>query len=364
MGSSCSGPDDQEMASATAPGTSAADSEGSTDPGLTSGDGEPSGTGDTSDNGSDDPSGPGDTSGNASSDPSGPGHTSGNASVDPSDSSDPSSSTSTDTTDSSSTTVPSSTSTDATDAGSTGHSGGGPSGYTRVFYDGFEDGTTNQWTSSSADVTTTQPLRGTYAARSNWNGLVEWNHPERIRGLHLASWPYSQEFLVRFWLRLDGDVDDTPYGTAGGKLFRLPFSNDRDGNEIYWSSSHADIFVLVDDDPVRSIWGCGDLSDREWHQIEIYVKDAADGALRFWVDDEELTCSNSSGDSFPYLGDTHRNDAGWDTFYWPSNWSGADGCCDHDADNHMYLDDVEIFSDSPIGDLANGALADGTAQAG
>jgi hypothetical protein len=260
---------------------------------------------------------------------------------------------------------------DTTDNGTDGSSTGGdalvdggePRDYTRVFHDGFEDGTTNLWTDSGAEVTTADPHGGTYAARSNWNGLVLWNDPESIRGLSLRSWPYAQEFLVRFWLRIDPDVDASPEGGSGGCLFRLPFGNDKEGNEISWSRSITYIYLAVDSNAERSVWGCANFEDRAWHQVEIYVKDAIDGAIRFWVDDAEVTCTNSWGESYPYYGNTHLNEAGWDTFYWPSGWSGAEGCCEHDAENHMYLDDVEIFSDALSGDPSIGVLADGNVEA-
>jgi len=238
--------------------------------------------------------------------------------------------------------------------------------YRRVFHDDFEDGTTNKWGSgrSRALVSTIRPRSGTYSAESNWNGAVSWESLESLRGLSLGSWPYQDEFLIRFWLRVDEDVDSTSEGMgAGPKLFRLPFSQDRGGNEIIWSFMRAHVTIRVNEHPLRSIWSCADFADREWHKVEIYVRDTTDGAIRMWFDDEELTCANSSsGLGLPYFGNTHENDAGWDNFYWPSNWSGPPGCCEHDAENHMYLDDVEIFSDAATGDPTLGSLSAGTAE--
>ncbi len=74
-----------------------------------------------------------------------------------------------------------------------------------------------------------------------------------------------------------------------------------------------------------------------------------------------MTCANSGGESFPYYGNTHRTKAGWDNFYWPSNWASNPGC-EHDAENHIYLDEVEIFSDMARGDLALGPMADGASR--
>jgi hypothetical protein len=236
-------------------------------------------------------------------------------------------------------------------------------GYSRIFHDGFEDGTTNKWDNYGATVTEISPRSGAYAARSNWNGLLDWTDPDHLQGLALGSWPYEVEFLLRFWLRVDPNVDSHPEGGGGGKLFRMPFGNDREGNEIVWSRSDTHVYIAVDGTTERSIWGCADLDDRLWHKVEIYIRDAADGEIRFWVDDRLLDCENTSGLGVPYVGDTHRNDAGWDNFYWPSNWSGPEGCCDHDAENYMYLDDVEIFSDAVGGDgPIYGSLLDGTAE--
>ena len=98
----------------------------------------------------------------------------------------------------------------------------------RVFVDGWEDGTTNKWAAQSATdrcpVVTTPldggpgPFAGTRMLRCNWNGTVPLSNPANFEGLKLTTWPYTSEFLIRFWVRVD--LSDFAGGT-GPKHFRF-----------------------------------------------------------------------------------------------------------------------------------------------
>lgn len=237
-----------------------------------------------------------------------------------------------------------------------------PGKYTRVFHDDFEDGTIGKWGNGGASVTQVSPHSGTYAAIGGWNGEVIWTDPDSLRALELPSWKYSTEYLARFWIRLDADVDLAP----GKKYFRLPWANESQGNELVWADLYGDnsfsTFTQIDGSTLDTGWSCGSLADHAWHRVEIFIRDATDGAIRMWLDGKELACDNSGGFHFPYFGNTHQNAGGWDNFYWPSNWSSNPGW-EHDANNHIYLDDVEIFSDDASGTPSTGALVDATVRA-
>lgn len=239
----------------------------------------------------------------------------------------------------------------------------GIAGVTRVFFDDFESGTFALWEEQGAAITNVQPQQGMYAAKGGWDGVVDWNHPDALRALSIPQWEYSTEFLARFWLRLDENVDPKP----GAKYFRLPFGNDKEGNELVWADLYGDStfssFMQIDGTTMDTGWSCASLADHMWHKAEIYVRDAVDGEIRMWLDDNELHCENSSGFQYPFVGNTHVNAAGWDNFYWPSNWSNNPGW-EHDAENNIYLDSVEIFSDAPGGSaVASGSLREGNVEA-
>ena len=88
----------------------------------------------------------------------------------------------------------------------------------RVFYDNFESGNTNQW---SADGTRSRctvvgkgldggaPHSGSDQLECNWNGVAAWDDPAAYSTLMLpqSSWKYGSEYLIRFWLRYNTDMN-------------------------------------------------------------------------------------------------------------------------------------------------------------
>jgi hypothetical protein len=239
----------------------------------------------------------------------------------------------------------------------------------RVFSDNFEDGTTNKWIQDDfrTKATATQiavdglgPHSGGYFAKINFNGLVAWNDPLAYTTLRLNSWSYNKEFLIRMWWRLDKDFGGGMGAPGdGAKLMRL--------NDVPPSGSYG-VFMLqgggsheqwnYDTTLFINNWS-GDkgtlLSQRGvWHKIEIYVyQDNTNGVIKRWQDGA-LTYS--------YTGKTNdSSNSRYYPLYLPSNWSNNPGW-EHGANNHFYIDDVEIYSDAGTG--ATGSMSDATISTG
>lgn len=227
----------------------------------------------------------------------------------------------------------------------------------RVFDDGFEDGTTNKWwfpgTYNPATVVSTardggSPHTGTRMLEANWNAAVPWTDPNFYTYAALESWNYTNEFLVRFWIRFDADVDDKD----GPKFLRMgPLGV----NHMYLGKLPGPTlfiyFESVDGSPGPIQYSGGSLAGG-WNEIEIYIKHdtgAKDGILRVWnngvlrVDATNVNSVSTGGR--------------WTPFEVMSNHYGL-----LDANNHVYWDDFEIYSDTGTG--ATGSLADGTASVG
>jgi hypothetical protein len=225
----------------------------------------------------------------------------------------------------------------------------------RVFYDGF-DGTTNQWAQDeyrnrcsivqSAMDGGSGPRGGAGMARCNWNGTLAWNAPDRYLTLKLPTWPYQKEFLIRFWVRADRDATDHPangpkiYRVGGTSYAGVNFRNGDENAAFYGTSGQIG----------STYWG-KDPSVTSWSKYEIYVRQGtSDGVLRIWRDDNEVKSITGAN--------TSQSSGSWAPFIISSNWSGATGCCDHDANNHVYWDEFEIYSDSGTG--ASGSFSDGS----
>jgi hypothetical protein len=234
----------------------------------------------------------------------------------------------------------------------------------RVFYDGFESGTTNQWSQddfrnkcnvvSSALDGGAGPRGGTKMVRCNWNGTLDWNDPARYEALRLGSWNYSREFLIRFWIREDRDLG-SPKSDTGPKYYRLG-SNENGPAESFGALNVGGFqkaeFYNAASQIGGTYWGDGSsVGDRGWHKVEIYIKNGtSDGVVRLWEDDAKVWESVNVN--------TVQSGGTWTPFFISSNWSGAAGCCDHDTSNHIYWDDFEIYSDTASG--ATGLLSDGS----
>ncbi len=231
---------------------------------------------------------------------------------------------------------------------------------TRVFYDDFESGNTSQWsqggsndkcTNVSTAIDGNSPHEGSHMMQCNWNGTVAWNDPASYSSAVLGSWSYTNEFLIRMWVRADNDVDHK----FGSKWIRItgnyPTNSfiadgqmEQAGGPIY-----TNIECL---DGTCNNWynyGSGLIGNTQWHKLEFYSKGGSGSIFRIWVDDNlewEKTGFSSSQK--------------WNELNIMSNWSDNGPEWAHDANNHIYWDNFEIYSDSTSGTPAtSGTLANG-----
>jgi len=236
----------------------------------------------------------------------------------------------------------------------------------RVFFDGFESGTTSQWSFpgsyNRAVVVTTaydgrSPRTGTSMLEGNWNGTVDWTDPRKNTYAALLNWDYNNEFLIRIWLRLDRDVDRK----NGTKLLRL---GNIGVNMFYIGAGLHEVPGLMvpyfesvagSSGPIN--YNGGVIGDNNWHKIEIYVKHntlgLTDGTLRIWADGVRVI----NAENIRSVSDGGN----WKPLNIMSNWSSNPGW-EHDANNHAYWDDIEIFSDSNSGAVSTGRMDDATVQ--
>lgn len=233
-----------------------------------------------------------------------------------------------------------------------------------VFFDGFEDGTTNKWQKDEnrdlcpvveRSVDGVPPHSGKFMLECNWNGLLAWNDSAAYSTVKLSAWPYQAEFLVRLWVRFASDV--TPH--EGSKIFRLfPDDGIADSFIIQPNMAASDRPIqfswILNKKQMPSFWGNGHtIGDGKWHRVEIYQKEnhrgASDGVVRVWLDGallQELVNVVSIAPS------SH-----WTNLFLMSNWTNNPGW-DHGAHNHVDWDDIQIFSDSGTG--ASGNMSDAT----
>lgn len=231
---------------------------------------------------------------------------------------------------------------------------------TRVFYDGFEDGTTNLWQQDGYHCrcivvdTAADGVHGPYVgskmARCNWDGTVPWYDSMRYESLYLDSINYTDEIFYRVKLRADYNLDRTS-GSAT-KILRI----------FVTSPSYNDYITVIYDSPslyssgvagnvgLVTYWGGapGDSTgtSSNWHEVAYYFNEA-NGIIKVWHDG--VLIRNEIGLNF--------NNTRWFPFYITSNWEDA-----HDAQNHVYFDEVEIFTDATTGNPTSGSMFDGTIQ--
>jgi hypothetical protein len=231
----------------------------------------------------------------------------------------------------------------------------------RVFYDGFESGETvtkwgtvgsgNNCKAVKTSVDGVAPYAGSYHAECNWNGVVSWNDPLTFSALELKSWNYRREFFIRMWVRYASDVDKV----AGAKLLRLYPGDDSFYLGAQMERTGGPLFIYFESMGGKSgpvSYGDGTVfGDGKWRKLEIYIKEntpgASDGVVRVWRDgvmqvEGVNVVSVTAGQK-------------WSNLNLMSNWSSNPGW-EHDANNHVYWDNVEVFTDTGSG--ATGSMAD------
>jgi hypothetical protein len=138
----------------------------------------------------------------------------------------------------------------------------------------------------------------------------------------------------------DGNENElyTFYASPGSSPETLMASNGGIGMPTFWSSAEATVVKNT------------------WNKFEWYAKegDASNGKVKLWVNDVLV---------WDWTGNTVSAGGSWSPFRIGNNWSGGSpGSRDHDTNNHMYVDEVEIFSDTGTG--ATGSMSAGTITQG
>jgi len=236
-----------------------------------------------------------------------------------------------------------------------------------VFSDDFESGNVSKWSADGTRSMCTVVQRGVDGGaphgasgmlQCNWNGVVAWNDPNAYSTVTLpqSAWNYNSEFLIRMWLRYDGDVSHT----YGGKVVRL-FPDDK-LDSFYIISQMTDsggpaqvVWEALSGVQGPTLWAGGPLGDQHWHKVEIYMKASPilSGTAKVWIDGRLVQALTNAVTTA--AGHT------WGPLYLMSNWSSNPGW-EHGANNHVYWDDVEIFTDTGTG--ASGSMSDATITGG
>jgi hypothetical protein len=231
----------------------------------------------------------------------------------------------------------------------------------RVFYDGFEDGTTNKWGQddfrSRCQVVTSAadgvvgPKAGTRMVRCNDNGTLDWDQPAQYETLALPNVSYTSEVFYRVWVRPDLNHQRT--GESAKKIMRI-FAGGVGSNDMYnvvgVGDGQRNEGLVNGGRQLNTYWGdaAGDNtnSSSAWHKVEYYFNQAT-GKIRVWHDGILVRDDTISFTASPQ----------WKPMYITSNWSDA-----HDATNYLYFDEIEVFSDQGAG--ASGLMSNATIAAG
>ena len=233
----------------------------------------------------------------------------------------------------------------------------GSGSFGRIFFDDFESGNTNQWDTDSghnrAQVVTSStdgvagPHSGTYMVRGNWNGTVAPGNPADIETLRLRTFNYTSELFIRIWMRSDENLSRT--GNSSAKTMRAYESSIMDYYHEFKGGAglffDADINGFHPDTYWGGAPGDNTASTASWHKFETY-SNTATGKLKAWHDGVLIQDATAS-----YGGQRYTN------LYLLSNFADT-----HDATNHVYFDDIEVFSDNGTG--GTGSMLNATATVG
>lgn len=227
----------------------------------------------------------------------------------------------------------------------------------RVLFDNFETGsraafwTQDEYRNMGQVVTAAGvmdagpgPDTGTYMWRGNWDGVAAWNSPQSFDTMKVDPIPATNEYLMRIRFRVDAGClrDDG----SGAKMFRL-FKGLTSTNSTVRTAAGLSVGVNLNGVQFPTYWGgaVGDNTNNSasWHTWEMYANYVS-GVFRVWHDNVLVVdvVGDLTGAGKP------------DAFYLLSNFGGA-----HDSTNYVYVDNVEVFSDTGTG--GTGSMADGTA---
>jgi hypothetical protein len=230
----------------------------------------------------------------------------------------------------------------------------------RVFYDTFDSGTASighvQPATACRVVTTAvdgrAPFRGNYQGECNWDGSKVY--PDATyTAFMLPTWTYTREFFVRVFVRYAADVDVVD----GAKFLRL-YPNT--GDSFYLGGMPGrpmfSYFESINGSTGPISYG-GDkvFADGNWKRVEVYVKEnlpgQTDGVVRVWQDGViQIDKANIV---------TVTPNGRWYPLHLMSNWSSNPGW-EHDANNHVYWDEIEVYSDAGLGGI--GSMSDASIE--
>lgn len=168
-----------------------------------------------------------------------------------------------------------------------------------------------------------QPLRNGPAYMANWDGTVAWNAPTSFTTAEFAV-KTNGRYFVRQWFRADADVD----AKDGAKIGRIGFPGGVFFEPQFGGGTGATLKAQAGE---SVFWGGAPFYTRRgWHKLETAI---APNQIRVWLDDREVVPNR------PWSGISSGN-----VVNIMSNWSSNPGW-EHDATNHMYFDDIEVYSD-------------------
>lgn len=229
----------------------------------------------------------------------------------------------------------------------------------RVVHDTFEQYAAGA-TSSNGDCNVVSlsrdgvagPYEGSKMAECNWDGIrkaANWADPLADLGMSY-TFDFNSEYLVRMHFRTDNDVDrqeGSKYGRLGdnGGSWSC-FHHSQDRLNMAWFSGNTQIG--------STFWGNnGPFCTRDkWHTISYYIRLGSNGVIRIFFDGANVTEFNGNV----------TKSANGSPLNIMSNWSINGPSWAHDANNHIYWDKIEIFSDQGTG--ANGSFADNSVGGG
>lgn len=196
------------------------------------------------------------------------------------------------------------------------------------------------------------PHGGSKMVRFNYdttNPSTGWSSLHQVS----AGISFTNEIFYRWWVRFDADHGLSNLGSQ--RKFGRIFVTTPAYNDIFLEVSPGFFItiVLVNGDYPGVQHSLG-LTPTGWNQVELYIsKSPTAGVVKLWINDtlvESYTGLNTSA-------------APWLDFYPVSNWGDVENSGYlSGVDNHLYLDDFEVYSDAGTG--ATGSMADGTITQG
>ncbi len=239
----------------------------------------------------------------------------------------------------------------------------------RVFYDGFEDGTTNAWTQNgtrnkctvvtSAADGLTGVYAGTRMTRCNYNGLADWNTPQSFEVMDIDGYAGggATELFLRAHVRRDANL----VPSNNGSYTKILRQGDQGVIDMIDNIPPWDAFTnQIEGGGSGTYWGDapGDNSNvlGHWATIERYFN-ASTGAVKVWHDD--VLVRNDIINFGPLTN--------WEPLHITSNWADCQGPnppdgANCDAINYVYFDEVEIFTNTGTG--GTGSMSAGTITQG